>query len=713
MTTRRGIKRALTTSALLVAACVTPTPVDSFSSGSAATYATEPKTSLTKQYFTIDGNMGTQTTEFYNPLLTNPLDVLDPSAVFSQNERTTATTITTPTSEEDMPVWLRYPRPHLVQENMEKLREAMLESMFTDNEILKVIYAIQEGSNGDRNKMAGAAEFCLIMVETMDMELSSLIAGAFHYCSCVAAREIHPSQADLSRFELRQHHGIESFGEEAVQIERDSARLKRLEVVASMVVHGARNSHRATPDMLGADNLSNLFVTEAKDWRALAIRGAACLYRLRGLVNSGYKLDKESNRVCREALKIYAPLASRMGMHRLKNELEENAFRILYRRQYETVKALLHQTRGKQNLHFSSRSLARIPSSEEPDIGESMEQVLSQVQSEMTELLENDPEFSANVESFTVTARVKESYSTWKKMLRNHLDDILQVPDALALRVVLTAKKDYDEEPDEITRAKERALCYYTQQLCMEKWAPMADNARMKDYIAKPKANGYQSLHYTAQTTWHSEDWTMEVQVRSEEMHNVAEFGVASHWEYKARGGMTAEQQVNIGGEDAGEHFGKISLHQYSDGYLRSLQEYHWKHRKEEAAAKDEEEAVLAEPLLVSDQAEDSLRRAERVRARTQRLAPYIEALATAQSHLTSEVVYVFLSHSQTWDSNDDGKLVALPAGSVVLDAFRHCELSATRDVSVQRNGAPASLTSRLSNGDVLSIPCAVTAAYQ
>jgi (p)ppGpp synthase/HD superfamily hydrolase len=626
--------------------------------------------------------MGVQHTEFYNPLLTNPLNPT--LAAFSEQP-----------SRSDMPTWLRSQKTYLVTENMEMLREAMLESMFTESEISKVFYAIQEGSNGDRNKMAGAAEFCLIMVETMEMELSSLIAGAFHYCSCVAARERYPDQSDLSRFELRQHHGIESFGEEAVQIERDSARLKRLEVVASLVVHSTSNSHRVTPDMGGADNLRNLFVTEAKDWRALAIRGAACLYRLRGLLKSGTtdKLTKESSRVCREALKIYAPLASRLGMHRLKNELEEYAFRMLYRRQYETVTALLHQTRGNQNLRLARKDFS-YSASDEPDIGESMERVLAQVQSEMTELLENDPEFGANVESFSVTARVKESYSTWKKMLRTHSNDILQVPDALALRVVLNAKKDYDEEPEEIFRDKERELCYYAQQLCMERWAPLVDEPRLKDYIAQPKPNGYQSLHYTAQTEWHSEEWTMEIQVRSEQMHKVAEFGVASHWEYKMRGKAAKTD----------EHFGKVSLHEYSDGYLRSLQEYHWEqHGRETTSKKEEEGTIPVEPLILSDEA-DTRRRAERIRARTQRLAPYIEALTEAQSDLARENVFIFLSQSEDADSGE-GKVVALPAGAVVLDAIRYCELPALPDEPVQHNGAPAALTSRLNNGDVLSIP--------
>ncbi|EEC49272.1 predicted protein, partial [Phaeodactylum tricornutum CCAP 1055/1] len=88
-------------------------------------------------------------------------------------------------------------------------------------------------------------------------------------------------------------------------------------------------------------NLRQLLLSETRDWRALAIRAGACLYRLRGLLKSdSYELTPERVRVGREALSIYAPLASRLGMHRLKNELEGAAFRVLYQRQYQAVNAM-------------------------------------------------------------------------------------------------------------------------------------------------------------------------------------------------------------------------------------------------------------------------------------------------------------------------------------------------------------------------------------
>lgn len=620
-----------------------------------------------------------------------------------------------------MPAWLRLQQAHLVHDHLETLRGAMVNSVFTENQILKLTYAIQEASGGDKNKMAGAAEFCTIMVETMEMGLNALLASAFHYCSCVSAREQQSSQKDLTPWDFRQHSSIESFGEHVVQIERDASRLKRLEMVASMVIHNPNNAHRVTPDEEGANNLMNLFLTESKDWRALAIRGAACLYRLRGILkNPSTHLSKENNRVCREALRIYAPLASRLGMHRLKNELEEAAFQVLYQRQYDTVTSLLQQTRSNApNAHLARRLAWNTHSSWKPDIGESMEKILAQVQAEMTEILENDPEFSMAVQDFTVTARVKEAYSTWKKMLRNKFDHILQVPDAIALRIVLNAKKDYEEEPDDLIRARERALCYYAQELLLQRWAPSLEDARFKDYIAKPKDNGYQSLHYTATTNWQGEVWSMEIQVRSGEMHNVAEYGVASHWEYKTRGKQSPEFS-NMSNSAEGhssvtinEHFGRVVIQQNSDAYLRFFQEYHWQthgatyQRHADSATSIGEDTE--EPVFFSSNTKESNLRAERIRARTQRLAPYIEALTTAQSELSRENVYVFLSQDDYEQDETEGAVLALPAGAVVLDVLNQIDHSFLPEDCISHNGSPARLTSRLNNGDVLSIPSMMT----
>jgi (p)ppGpp synthase/HD superfamily hydrolase len=595
-----------------------------------------------------------------------------------------------------LPTWLRKPRAHLYEQNVSNLHDAMLNSFFSENEIVKLVHAIQKASAGDRNKMAQAAEFCLILVETMEIGLSALLAAAFHFCSCVTAREqslLLPFGASPSGlWEHQEHAGLSSFGEHAVAIARDAASLKRLEMVAAEIMQSPRKSVRVVPDARDSENLQRLLLTESKDWRALAIRSAACLYRMRGIQESLPKgdLSPEAVRVAREAIYIFAPMASRLGMHRLKNELEGTAFKILYRRQYETVTSLSHEFQFKN----FGRTMTRPAFSEKRNgddamnIGDSMQRVLDDVTEDVRAMLRSDPDFSSMAENVSVTARVKEPYSMWKKMLRDSTDHILQVPDALALRIVFDGKKDSPDEDTELTRAKERALCYYVRELCTNRWKPQPGNPRFKDYIEHPKANGYQSLHYTAITNWGGEDWTMEIQIRSGEMHRVAEYGLASHWDYKANWKKKDES--------SGEEY-------FSDAYLRSVQEWHW----QQHSGRKQWNAASSTPEPFGDQAEGDIR----IRARTEQLAPYIEALSEAQSHMALEHVFVFLSHSQN-TMHTEGKVVALPAGACVLDALRHAERTLGLRLNwreerslVSHNGSMSNLTQKLKNGDILTVP--------
>lgn len=532
-----------------------------------------------------------------------------------------------------LPSWLGVERSHLVDENLTKLKQHMLSSFYTESEASKLLFALDEASLGDANKKAGAAEFCLILVDTMEMGLSTLIAAAFHYCSCVEAREKE------GVWDPKEHQGLQVFGSHAKEIARDAARLKKMEMVFSSIV----------PNPLqDADNLRNLLLTDTRDWRALAMRSAACLFRLR---NGGDK------RAAREALYIFAPLASRLGMHRLKNELEDAAFKTLYKRQYETVTSLARQMRYKKFERGVTRRSLMDDSDESLNIGESMKCVLESVQQDMEEVLRSDPVFMHATSDFHVSARVKEPYSLWRKMLRNRVDDVLQVPDALALRVVLNAKKMSPDEDDSTTRARERALCYYAQQKCTDHWAPLG---RFKDYVKHPKPNGYQSLHYTASTEWQDEDWTLEIQIRSGEMHKVAEYGLASHWDYKSKTNGNAPP---------------ATTDYSSDSYTKHVQEWHWEQR---AAADD----------LSMNTVERHLR-AERIRKRNKELAPYLEALTTAQSQLVANHVFVFRGHN----------IVALPSGARVQDAWAP-ELGRPF-----LNGQESSLNKRLRNGDLLTAP--------
>ena len=569
-----------------------------------------------------------------------------------------------------LPTWLSVPRSHLLETTIQNLRTSMMTSFFSENEVIKLTLAIEEAAFGDAQKMAGAAEFCLIMVETMEMGLNALVAAAFHYCANVSARERESLGNVWEQPELQ---GIKMFGTHAFDIATDASRLKHMEMVFSQIIRNPK-ANRVSLDARDAYNLKNLLLSETKDWRALAIRTAACLYRLKGLEKAKLaKLTPEAVRASREALHIFAPLASRLGMHRLKNELEEYAFRTLYRRQYQKLASLTKQIRPYTG---HTRGPAQIA----PTIGESMDRVLEHVSRQMDAVLRADGVFAMTTESFDITARVKEPYSMWKKMLRNRSQHILQVPDALALRIVLNAKKMSPDEPDALTAARERALCYYIQQLCTQYWLPLADNPRFKDYIKTPKTNGYQSLHYTAFTEFEGEPWTMEIQTRSGEMHEVAEFGLASHWDYKFK---------------SAEEYRYEMMDYSSDAYVRSLQEWHWQRHGRLGFEWDATPASYDQPAILN---EESRIRADRMEARKQRLAPYIEALTSARSDLARDHVFVFLSNSP----NEEGHILALPAGACVIDALREGNTGSRQ--TALHNGSVATFTTKLSNGDVITM---------
>lgn len=602
-----------------------------------------------------------------------------------------------------MPSWLR-PSGNSAAEKLAHLRSVMNhsdDSYLSQLEAEQVISAIKEASDGDPRKIEGAVDFCQVLVETMEMGVATLIAAAFHYCDAFAARE-KSACAQFGRKEQFSHAEYWAkqkqqdsndthlsdraikIGQDAHQLIMDAARIKRSEMLAS-------ESLKSRPSPTESANIRKMLLSETHDWRALAIRSAACLYRLRGIhrhlerekqFNSNFTYFHSDLRVAREALEIHAPLASRLGMHRLKNEIEGGAFRILYRRQYDKVTSLTHLNKPCKQ--------------DECDVStfkDGMRIVLDKVTKEVELLLENDPYFTKYVDQYKVSARVKESYSLWKKMkLKLKADSILDVPDALALRIVFDAKKMTPDEDDEITRARDRALCYYVQQACTKKFKPLGDG-RFKDYIAHPKPNGYQSLHYTAVTDFESDQWPFEIQVRSSEMHHVAEFGLAAHWDYKAQ-----ESGDNATMDTSHAHYA-FKLDNSSDAYLRSVQEWHW----QQAQARGSWLTDTSSSHLYPRNSETT----ERLRARDERLAPYLDALKEDHSNLAREHVFIFMS----CNDNDDGHVLELPAGACVLDALRESERSfgftsnRMLEKQIVHNGSLTTVTQLLRNGDIITIP--------
>jgi len=580
-------------------------------------------------------------------------------------------------SNDKKPIWLRHREPEgsSIEQKLVTFRHAMEVSSLTPHEATIVETAILEASRGDFDKIAGAIDFCHILLETMEMGVSALVAASFHYCLCYG---YIPSSKD-ERPELN------LFPAEATSIIEDAAQLKRIEY------------DYASIDTMNSGNLRMLLLARTNNWNALAIRSAASLYRLRGIIRNCIDathgtVGATEMRAARQALHIYAPLASQLGMHRLKNEIEGAAFQILYRRQYATFNARMCKPKkivpgcravaGPQDGELESFTCLK----------DDMNRILENATKELTRLLSEDPSLSKHVNNMTITARVKESYSLWRKVLKLGAKSILDIPDALALRIVVNAKKMDQTEIDEVTECRDRLLCYWVHQICSAHFKPV-EGSRFKNYIANPKSNGYQSLHYTTSTEYNNEKHPLEIQIRSRGMHQVAEFGLASHWSYKFQNNSGKSSNLK-----------EFQFDHSTAAYLSACGEWQWQHAQNNAGSR--ELLHTSNSGSIDSNTGDS----------EEHMTPFIKALEVTKSNLTRQRVYIFLASQQQTgtDSRKHGKLVELPAGACVLDALRESERTlgfstSLRDQSlagiVHNDGALTSLTRKLSNGDILTIP--------
>ncbi|KGC03100.1 RelA/SpoT family protein [Burkholderia multivorans] len=276
----------------------------------------------------------------------------------------------------------------------------------------------------------------------------------------------------------------ERFGDEVARLVADVRKLLRLGTVSLRAAqHAAPEAGRDAAQQRRAqiEALRKMLLAFAQDIRVVLIRLASRLQSLR--YYAAAKLEPPPE-VARETLEIYAPLANRLGIWQLKWELEDLAFRFEDPITYKRIAKLLDEKRAEREAYVA--------------------QAIERLQQELA---------AANVQA-DVSGRPKHIYSIWRKMRGKELD-FSELYDVRAFRVIVPDIKD----------------CYAVLGIVHHLWQPVPKE--FDDYISRPKPNGYKSLH----TVVIGDDGrAFEVQIRTQEMHRFAEYGVAAHWRYKEAG---------------------------------------------------------------------------------------------------------------------------------------------------------------------------------
>ena len=328
-----------------------------------------------------------------------------------------------------------------------------------DEDALNRAYVFSMKVHGSQKRASGdpyfshPLEVAAILTE-LKLDTATIVTGLLH-------DTVEDTVATLDEIE-------EVFGPSVARLVDGVTKLSKLELQSD--------------DRRQIETFRKLLLATSRDIRALLVKLADRLHNMRTL--EFIQGDKKRARIARETLEIYAPLAARIGMQRMKDDLEDFAFAELYPDARATIQSRL------EFLHEESAG----------------DDVVTEITGELSRLL------SQAGLRVSIKGREKRPYSIWRKMQRENIE-FAQLCDIMAFRVVVE-----DGVPE----------CYRVLGLLHAEFRAVP--GRFRDYISTPKRNGYQSLHTAIIGP---QQKRIEVQIRSRAMHEVAEFGVAAHWQYK------------------------------------------------------------------------------------------------------------------------------------------------------------------------------------
>jgi GTP pyrophosphokinase len=288
------------------------------------------------------------------------------------------------------------------------------------------------------------------MLADMKLDSTTLLAGLLHDVL---------EDTDITAVDLR-----ENFGQEVADLVEGVTKMSRVQ--------------ESSPEVRQAETIRKIILTMINDLRVIFIKLADRTHNLKTLK---FLPEDKQKQIAKETLDIYAPIANRLGMGRIKAELEDLSFRYVSPDAYFRIASLVAPQRQK-----AEDDLARFKN--------------------VLEKLMKDNSIPAEIHS-----RIKRHYSIYDKMKRREID-FDQVFDFKALRIITDTVKN----------------CYAALGIIHQKWPPLPQ--RFRDFIAMPKPNLYQALHTTIIT---DDKQTIEIQIRTQDMHNLAENGIAAHWKYK------------------------------------------------------------------------------------------------------------------------------------------------------------------------------------